>query len=166
MATLKTNYVAAYDATITPASLTSDTNLLAGVESNAIVNTSDGYRDFWVSGKITTGTTPTTARSIQVWAVGSWDGTTWPDVFDGTASAETISTANEKNAICRLIAEMATDSTSNRTYDFGPTLISSVFGGDVPPAWVVFITHNTAVALNSTAGNHQVRIQPVYDTVV
>ena len=165
MATGKINYASASDISITLASLASDTNLLAGAESAAVDNTVDGRRDYWVSGKVTTGTSPTTARSIQVWAVGSWDGTNWPDVFDGTASAETITSANHKNAICRFVAEMATDSTSDRTYHFGPVLISSVFGGDIPPKFVLFITHNTAVALNATAGNHQIRLQPVYDTV-
>jgi hypothetical protein len=118
-----------------------------------------------VSGKVSTGTSPTTARSIQVWAVGSWDGTNWPDVFDGTNSAETITSANHKNAICRFVAEMATDSTSDRTYHFGPVLMSSVFGGDIPPKFVLFITQNSGVALNATAANHQIRVQPVYDTV-
>jgi len=29
----------------------------------------------------------------------------------------------------------------------------------------VFVVHSTAVALNATAGNHQIRLQPVYQTV-
>jgi hypothetical protein len=165
MATGKINYATASDLSITLASLASDTNLLAGQESSAVDNTVDGRRDYWVSGKVTTGTSPTASRSIQVWAVGSWDGTNWPTVFDGTNSAETIPLAEIKNAVCKFVAEMATTSTSNQQYDFGPVLISSVFGGDIPPKFVLFITHNTAVALNATAGNHQIRVQPVYDTV-
>jgi hypothetical protein len=165
MATGKINYATASDLSMTLASLASDTNLLAGQESSAVDNTVDGRRDYWVSGKVTTGTSPTTARSIQVWAVGSWDGTLWGDVFDGSNSAETITSANHKNSLCRFVAEMATDSTSDRTYSFGPVLISSVFGGDVPPKFVLFITHNTGVNLNATAANHQIRVQPVYDTV-
>ena len=165
MADVKANYPAASDATITLASLASDTNLLAGRESTALDNSSNLYLDYLVSGKITTGTSPTTARSIQVWAVGSWDGTSWPDVFDGTDSAETITSANHKNSICRFIAEMATDATSDRTYHFGPVSLASAFGGVMPVKVVFFVTHNTAVNLNSTAGNHQIRIQPYYETV-
>jgi hypothetical protein len=165
VATGKINYATASDLSMTLASLASDTNLLAGQESSAVDNTVDGRRDYWVSGKVTTGTSPTASRSIQVWAVGSWDGTNWPDVFDGTNSAETITSANHKNAICRFVAEMATDSTSDRTYHFGPVLMSSVFGGDIPPKFVLFITQNSGVALNATAANHQIRVQPVYDTV-
>lgn len=165
MADVKANYPSASDVTITLASLASDTNLLTGRESTAVDNSSNLYLDYLVSGKITTGTSPTTARSIQVWAIGSWDGTNWPDVFDGTDSAETITSANHKNSVCRFIAEMATDATSDRTYHFGPVSLASAFGGVLPVKVVFFVTHNTAVNLNSTAGNHQIRVQPYYETV-
>lgn len=165
MADVKANYPSASDVTITLASLASDTNLLSGRESTAVDNSSNLYLDYLVSGKITTGTSPTTARSIQVWAVGSWDGTNWPDVFDGTESAETITSANHKNSVCRFLAEMATDATSDRTYHFGPVSVASAFGGVLPKSFVVFVTHSTAVNLNSTAGNHQIRLQPYYETV-
>ena len=165
MADVKANYPAASDITITLASLATDTNLLTGRESSALDNSSNLYLDYLVSGKITTGTSPTTARSIQVWAVGSWDGTNWPDVFDGTDSTETIKSANHKNSVCRFIAEMATDATSDRVYHFGPVSLASAFGGVMPVKVVFFVVHNTAVNLNSTAGNHQIRIQPYYETV-
>lgn len=165
MADVKANYPASSDITITLASLATDTNLLTGRESTALDNSSNLYLDYLVSGKITTGTSPTTARSIQVWAVGSWDGTNWPDVFDGTDSAETITSANHKAAICGFIAEMATDATSDRTYHFGPVSLASAFRGVLPVKVVFFVTHNTAVNLNSTASNHQIRIQPYYETV-
>jgi len=165
MADVKLSYPSASDVTITLASLATDTNLLTGRESTAVDNSSNKYLDYHISGKITTGTSPTTAKSIQVWAVGSWDGTSWPDVFDGTDSAETITSANHKNAVCKFLAEMATDNTSDRTYHFGPVSLAAAFGGVCPVKFVIFVTHNTAVNLNSTAGNHQIRIQPIYETV-
>ena len=165
MATAKVNYASASDISITLASLASDTNLLAGQESSAVDNTVNGYRDYWVSGKITTGTSPTASRQIEVWAIGSPDGTLWPDVFDGTNSAETISLASVKASVCRFVANMATTSTSDEDYYFGPVLLSSVFGGDIPPKFVLFVVHNTGVNLNATSGNHYIRLQPVYDTV-
>jgi len=165
MATAKTNYASSSNISISLASLASDTNLLAGVESAAIDNIVDGRRDFWISGRVTTGTSPTASRQIEVWAVGSIDGTLWPDVFDGTGSAETISLAGVKASICRFVANMATTSTSDEDYYFGPVLLSSVFGGDIPPKFVIFVTHNTAVNLNGAAGNHYIRITPVFDTV-
>lgn len=165
MPDIKVAYGTASDATITLASLASDTNLLAGRESAEIVNTSTLALDYLVSGKVRSGTSPTASRAIEVWAVGSWDGTNWPDVFDGTESAETITSADIKSSICRLVASMATSATSNVDYHFGPVSIASLFGGVVPPKFVLFTTHSTGVALNSTAGNHQIRILPVYETV-
>jgi hypothetical protein len=165
MADIKLSYPAASDLTITLASLGSDTNLLTGRESATIDNSSNLYLDYLISGKITAGTSPTAARSIEVWAVGSWDGTNWPDVFDGTESAETITSADIKASVCRFVAAMATANTSDRTYHFGPVSLAAAFGGTLPPKIVLFITHSTGVNLNSTAGNHQIRLQPVFQTV-
>jgi len=165
MADLKLSYGTASDLTITLAGLASDANLLTGRESATIDNTSALVLDYLVSGKITTGTSPTAAKSIEVWAVGSWDGTNWPDVFDGTESAETITSSDIKASICRYIAAMATSATSNVAYHFGPVSLAAAFGGVLPPKIVLFNTHSTGVALNATAGNHQIRLQPVYQTV-
>ena len=165
MADLKLSYPAASDLTITLASLASDTNLLTGRESATIDNSTNLYLDILISGKITAGTSPTAARSIEVWAVGSWDGTNWPDVFDGTESAETITSADIKASVTRYLAAMATANTSDRAYHFGPVSLASAFGGTLPPKVVLFVTHSTGQNLNSTAGNHQIRLQPVYQTI-
>jgi hypothetical protein len=165
MADLKLSYPAASDLTITLASLGSDTNLLTGRESATIDNSTNLYLDYLISGKITAGTSPTAARSIEVWAVGSWDGSNWPDVFDGTESAETITSADIKASVCRFVAAMATANTSDRTYHFGPVSLAAAFGGTLPPKIVLFITHSTGVNLNSTADNHKIRLQPVFQTV-
>lgn len=165
MADLKLSYPAASDLTITLASLGSDTNLLTGRESATIDNSTNLYLDYLISGKITAGTSPTAARSIEVWAVGSWDGTNWPDVFDGTESAETITSADIKASVCRFVAAMATANTTDRTYHFGPVSLAAAFGGTLPPKVVLFITHSTGVNLNSTADNHKIRLQPVFQTV-
>jgi hypothetical protein len=165
MADLKLAYGTASDLTITLASMASDTNLLTGRESATIDNTTALVLDYLVSGKITAGTSPTAARSIEVWAVGSWDGTNWPDVFDGTESAETITSADIKASVCRFVAAMATANTSDRSYHFGPVSLAAAFQGPLPPKVVLFITHSTGVALNATAGNHQIRLQPVYQTI-
>ena len=135
-------------------SLASDTNLLAGIESSVIDNTTDGFVDILVSGKVTTGTSPTSARQIEVWAV-AWDGANWPDVFDGTSSGETITSADIKTAICRVIAIMPTNNTSDRAYHFAGVSLRGAFGGCLPSKVVLFVVHNTGVALNATAANHE-----------
>jgi hypothetical protein len=165
MADLKLAYGTASDLTITLASMASDTNLLTGRESATIDNSANLFLDYLVSGKITAGTSPTAARSIEVWAVGSWDGTNWPDVFDGTESAETITSADIKASVCRFVAAMATANTSDRVYHFGPVSLAAAFGGTLPPKVVLFVTHSTGQNLNSTAGNHQIRLQPVFQTI-
>ena len=146
------------------ASLASDTNLLAGYESVVIDNTTDGFEDIILSGKRTTGTSPTALRQIEVWAV-AWDSNAWPDVFDGTTGAETITSADIKNAICRSVAILPTNNTSDRTYHYTGISAKQVFGGVLPSKFVLFTTHNTGVALNATAGNHEDRYQGIYPQV-
>ena len=146
------------------ASLASDTNLLAGYESAVIDNTSDGFDDIILSGKVTTGTSPTASRQIEVWAV-AWDSNAWPDVFDGTTSAETITSADIKAALCKCVAIMPTNNTSDRAYHFTGVSARQVFGGVLPSKFVLFTVHSTGVNLNATAGNHEFRYQGIYPQV-
>lgn len=134
------------------AGLASDTDLRAGLESSVIDNTTDGYEDIILSGFITVGTGPTASRVIEVWAV-AWNGSGWPDVFDGTTSAETITSADIKNSICKSVASISTTNTSDRRYDFTGVSARNVFGGVLPSKFVLFVTHSTVANLNSTASN-------------
>ena len=140
------------------------TNLLAGYESAIIDNTTDGFEDIILSGKVTTGTSPTAARQIEVWAV-AWDSNAWPDVFDGTTGAETITSADIKSAICKCVAIMPTNNTSDRAYHFTGVSARQAFGGVLPSKFVLFTVHNTGVNLNATAGNHESRYQGIYPQV-
>jgi hypothetical protein len=146
------------------ASLASDTNLLAGIESSVIDNTTDGFDDILLSGKTTTGTSPTASRQIEVWAV-AWDGANWPDVFDGTTSAETITSSDIKNATCKPVAILATNNTSDRTYHYSGVSARAVFGGELPSKFVLFQVHNTGANLNATAANHEHSYMGVYNQV-
>lgn len=166
MSDIKLSYVASSAVTITLASLATDANLLAGRESTLVDNSSNKYLDYLLAGTIMTGTTPTTAKEIRVYVVGIANDTTWPDVFDGTDSAETVSDAGIRDSVCKLAAVIPTVATSDKAYWFGPVSVASLFGGVVPLKFVVFVTHNTAVNLNATGGNHVLSITPVYETVV
>ena len=163
MADIRLAYDTSFNATITLASLAYDGNLLQGRESAAITNSS-GYLDYLISGKITNGTSPG-AGAIEVWAVGSVDGTTWPDVFDGTDSAEIVSSTSVKNEVCKLVSSIANYNISNYAQYFGPVSLASIFGGTLPKAFVIFVINGSGVALNATASNHQIRLTPVYETV-
>lgn len=164
MAAGDTKYVygSSSNLTITLASLATDSSLLTGRESTEVDNTTNKYIDYLLAGKITTGTSPTASKLIEVHCVGLMDDSTYPDVFDGTDSAETITTIGIKYGICKLVASLETTNTSNVSYYFGPTSVSSLFGGVIPKKFVVFVTHNTGVNLNSTSGNHQITVTPVY----
>lgn len=157
----KVTYGSSSNLTITLASLATDASLLVGRESSEVDNTTNRYVDYLLSGKITTGTSPTASKFIEVHVVGLMDDSTYPSVFDGTDSAETV-TAAVKSGVCRQAASIDTTSTSDVTYYFGPVSVASLFGGVMPKKFVVFVTHNTAVNLNSTGGNHQITVTPVY----
>lgn len=165
MANYKIAYGSSSAVTISPASTATSGTLVAGVESDAIDNTSNLYLDYLLAGKITTGSSPSNDTHIQICVVGMMDDSTWPDVFDGTSSAETVTSAKIKNSICKIIADMTVDATSNQPYPFGPYSVARCFDFVMPKKFVVFVTHNTNVNLNSTGGNHAIYITPVYATV-
>jgi hypothetical protein len=166
MADVKLAYGSSAALTITLASLATDTSLLTGRESTAVDNSGSKYLDELISGNIRVGTSPTTGKVIEIWAYGSLsDSPTYPDVFDGTDSAETVTSAGVKNSALKLIHTIETEATSDRDYAFGPIGLAQFFGGTLPKFWGIFVTHNTAVNLNSTGGNHNITHTPVYQTV-
>lgn len=149
-------YAASATITITLASLASSATRTAGVESTAISNVTNVYVDALVSGKITTGTTPTVDKQIDIWVYASHDDVpTYPDVLDGTDSAETITSENVRNSAMRLAHVIQIDSTSDRTYWVSKFSVAALFGGVLPRQWGLFIAHDTAVNLNATGTNHE-----------
>lgn len=162
---IKIAYATNQVVSITLASLATDATQLVGVESNSIDNRTNKYADYELSGQIMTGTTPTVSKEIRVYVVAIFgDDATWPDVFDGTGSAETITNTGIRDSICKLAAVMVNTATSNVAYPFCVS-VASLFGGICPSQFVVFVTHNTAVNLNSTGGNHFINARGIYSTV-
>jgi hypothetical protein len=147
------------------ASLASDTNRLAGIETSVIDNTTDGFEDFIFSGKFKVASSGLTdKRQIEVWAV-AWDGSGWPDVFDGTNSAETITSLDIKNAICFPIVTMATNNTGDRVYHFSGRSARAAFLGGLPSKFVLFVVHDTNAAFSATAGDHEISYYGVYPQI-
>jgi hypothetical protein len=163
MATVTPNYAATATITCSVASLASSSSFVAGQESTIVDNSSNKYVDALLSGKIRVGTTPTVNTQILVYVFAQLDDTpTYPDVMDGTDSAETITTAGVGQGFLKLAAVLNVDATtSDRDYPFGPVSVAQLFGGVMPQRWGVFVTHNTGVALNSTGGNHFIKYQGV-----
>lgn len=167
-ADVKIAYASSAAITCGVASLASSSGLTAGRESNAVDNTSNKYLDYLFACRITVGTTPTTNTRIEVWAYGSYDDTpTYPDVFDGTDSAETVTNAEIKRAALKLAGSIdVIATTSDIAYPLSPRSIASLHGGALPKFWGVFATHNTVAALNATGGNHVFSQTGAYATAI
>lgn len=143
--------------TITLASLASDTNLVAGRQSTVVSNGTDDAIDALVGGKVTTGTSPTASRQIEVWLFGSYDDTE----YSGGAGASDAALTPDAKGLLKLLQIIPTVNTSDKAYRWGPFSVAQAFGGTMPENWGVYIVHNTGVNLNSTAGNHEVVYTPV-----
>lgn len=161
MATITPSY--ASKATITcgvhSTPLASSATFVIGRESTEIDNSTNKYDDALVEGKVTVGTTPTANTEIQIWVYASFHtamATNLVDVLDGVDSDETITSAGVRGSAMQLGSRLDVDTaTSNRTYWIAPFSVAELFGGVMPKFWGLFVTHNTGVALHSTAGNHE-----------
>lgn len=155
VATVAPVYRGSTTLSIAPEGVASSPGFVAGVESAVYDNTSNKDVDVLIGGVWTSGTTPTanTQVLIYLFAVRD-DAPTYPDVFDGTSSAETLTSAGVGRGFLQLAASIDVDAaTSNRPYDVWFSA-KRVFGGTLPPKFGMFITHNTGVNSHATAGNH------------
>jgi hypothetical protein len=163
-ADLKLTYVASGTYTLTLASLASSSTLVAGRESNSVSNTSNNYLDYHLGGKVRMGTT-VTAGTLELWAVAAVDDTpTWPDVFDGVDSAETVTSADIKRGCGKLLWTMPNDTTNSRDYWWSGIPLAAAYGGLVPASHVLFFTHSAVAALDATEGNHVKAYKAAYLT--
>lgn len=165
MASVKLEYGSTTSSSGGLTSLATSSTWTAGYEWFVVDNSTDKYLTFRHDGKIRVGTSPTSGTEIRIYLVASNDGTNWPDVFDGTPSAETVTSEGVRDGFAKLAACLYVDSTtSNRDY-FYEFSSAQVFGGALPKKYALFVAHNTGVNLNSTAGEHTYRYTPVYQTV-
>ena len=136
----------------------------AGWESNAIDNSSNGYTDYRITAKIQVESAGLAAGEIRMYLVPELDDSTWPDVFDGTESAETVTDTEVRDAICFLAASTVTDTTASRVYYLSCPSVVQVLG-NVPRKFVIFITQSTNTTLETTGDPNQVYIQGMYENV-
>ena len=146
------------------ASMATSSTLTAGWSYAEIDNTTNLYLDYWISGKNTVGTTPTANTVIETWIIPKREDSSYHDTFDGTNKAVTVTSRAMLRAYGFLLRSMDVDvATSDRGYEFngGVWRTCDFF---TPLKFQVFITHNTGVNLNSTAGNHVAYQKGVYTT--
>ena len=126
MATVTINYASYATFTISPENVASSSSWTAGVESTAIDNSTNLYVDALVAGMWTCGTTPTANTEVRVYVYAQQDDTpTYQDVFDGTSSAETVTSAGVLTGVVKLLGTMYVDATtSNRAYYLAPTSVA------------------------------------------
>jgi hypothetical protein len=136
-------------------------------------NTTNNDIDHLLSGKITTGTSPTASRQILVYLYAnntSSGGTpAYPAVGTGISGADAGAVFNSSNVLAsavQLVAVLTTDNTSDRSYTFGPISVASRFGGQLPKFWGVYVAHDSGVALNATGGNHKLSYERVQNQTV
>lgn len=103
---------------------------------------------------VTPAFTATTSTSVDIYVVGSIDGTNWPgalataEVIAGTDAAVTLS-ANSNNLIWlgTLMCH-----TSGGTFTSEPLSIAPRFGGVMPKCWAVVIQNNLPAGVSLTSG--------------
>lgn len=143
--------------------LASSTTFVAGWESDAIDNSSNKYLDYRINGTYTVESAGLAAGQINHYLVAELNDSAWPDVFDGTESAETVTDTNVLNAIARLAAVTATDTTASQVYYTMIPSVASVFGL-VPRKFVNFVAQSTTTTLETTGDPNQVYVAGAYAT--
>lgn len=162
MSTASENYSSTTDSTaltITLASLATSSTLVAGRQSTVVTNVSNKYLDAIVTGQVTTGTSPTTGKTIAVYIYVPLSVASSTFVYPvagstalGESDAAATFDAEQRSGGLVFAQSVSTNSTSDRKYSFSFSVREVV--GYMPLKWGLFVTHDTAVNLNSTSGNH------------
>ena len=151
MATEKISYLTAVELTYTSlGSLAASAGLTGGAESSAVDNSSNLYMDYLLAGNFKTAATNGLIGYIEVWVIGQLEDTLWPDVFDGTDSAETVTNRDTLIGFGKQAGVIyAPNATASQIYAFGPVSVAQLFGGICPRKFVVFVTHSVQTGANT-----------------
>lgn len=152
-ADIKIAYAADAAFTLDLSALASSATYVAGRESTSVDNTSNKYLDYKISGSFISGTTPTAGGEARLYYVQPIEDTpSWPDVFDGTDSAETVTNTA---ILDRLLLGWSGgySTSSNITYPIVSALTLAQAFGIVPHHFLVFFSHAMTAALKTDAAN-------------
>ena len=130
-------------------------------ESTAIDNSSNRYKDYRVTAKLVTEGSGVTAGQCRLGFVAEVDDSTWPDVFDGTESAETITDTEERDQIVRYGAVVSHDTSTAAAIWLMCPSVKAVFNGCLPRKFVIVISQNTGTTLETTGDPNQVYVAGV-----
>ena len=139
-------------ATLDLSELASSATFVAGRESSSVANSSN-YLDCRISGKFISGTTPTAPAEARLYLITPTEDTpAWPDVFDGTDSAETVTNTNILDTL-PLIWSGTASTTSNVTYPIVNAITLAQAIGVMPKNFALFFAHAHTAALKTDAAN-------------
>lgn len=143
-------YAAASSLTVTNLhSLAASSTFLGGWESGLIDNTTNLYLDYRITAHLVTHASNRQAGTLRIYLVGMVDDSTWPDTMDGTESTESWTDAEELDAAGILAAAVVVDNTASAVYELHVPSVATVFGGNLPAKFVIYITGDAATSTNA-----------------
>jgi hypothetical protein len=149
---IKIAYTADAAFTLDLTGLAASATWVAGRESTSVDNTSNKYLDYKISGSYISGTSPTAGEARLYYVQPQEDTPTWPDVFDGTDSNETVTNTSILDKL-PLGWSGGNSTTTNVTYPIISALTLAQAFGIVPHHFLVFFTHSMVAALKTDAAN-------------
>ena len=163
MAERKLAYAANAAITITLTSLG-----IAGYrESTAIDNTTNLYLDAFVGGITQIGAVAADGQ-LEIYAYGSWDGTSFTAGVTGADATITWGTTggvDSYNDLVPLGVASCDTTDDNDDVEWGPFSIAAAFGGRMPPKWGIVVKNGTGTALHATGTNNLVRYRGMTETI-
>jgi len=147
--------------------LTTGINSLAasatvGWAAAEIDNTTNLYVDVWIVGQFVW-STGTATGFMEIYGLGSSDGTIYSGCtnYSGTAAAYTLTAAGSPNmGVPILCAPEAASATKRVGF-----MLSSLFGGKVPPFWTLVVVNNSGGAALASSGSTVVGRGITYQSV-
>lgn len=162
MAIISENYGSVTDSTalvLTAAALATSAGLVAMRQSAIVTNVTNKFLSAFVTGQVTTGTTPVAGKTIAVYVYVPLSVAASAFVYPragatllGEVDAAATFDAEQRSGAIIFAGAASTNSTSDRAYSFSFDVREIV--GYMPLKWGILVTHDTGVALNATAANH------------
>lgn len=95
------------------------------------------------------GYTPSASTFVAVFAVGSLDGTTWPDGMTPHSGSAAITLSTNGNNMVFLGTIPCT--AASGTFTSKPFNLAAAFGGVLPPSWAIAIQNNLPTTYSLTS---------------
>jgi hypothetical protein len=161
---MTTNYRASSAVTLTLTSLATSSGLTVGRASSSYTNATNKDDFVLPTLKVRSGSVaPTAGGVIELWAFAQRADSTWPELFTGayagTDGGFTINSRDILFAGAVLLGSVTNDATTARDYIIRGRELAQAFGA-VPQVFAFFVVQSTAQALDSTAGNHVLTMNP------